>query len=81
MLVGGSGYTGGLSVYKFMKTRTWQRMTPEATREIALVTAHISRLEGRGVHARTADERLATYFPGGAFEKGAPVATKAGSGT
>jgi sulfopropanediol 3-dehydrogenase len=74
-------YTGGLSVHKFMKTCTWQRMTREATREIAQVTARISRLEGREAHARTADERLATYFPGGAFDKGAPVANKAGSGT
>ena len=71
---GAARYSGGLSVHKFMKTLTWQRMSRESTREIAQVTARISRLEGMEGHARTADERLAKYFPGEAFDKGAPVA-------
>ena len=66
-------YSGGLSVHKFLKTVTWQRMTREANRQIAQVTARISRLEGMEAHARTADERLKKYFPGDPFERGAPV--------
>jgi sulfopropanediol 3-dehydrogenase len=71
---GAARYSGGLSVHKFMKTLTWQRMSREATREIAQVTARISRLEGMEGHARTADERLAKYYPGESFDKGTPVA-------
>ncbi len=70
---GAARYSGGLSVHKFMKTLTWQRMTREAARDIGEVTARISRLEGMEAHARTADDRLAKYFPGQAFERGAPV--------
>jgi sulfopropanediol 3-dehydrogenase len=64
---GAARYSGGLSVHKFMKTLTWQRMSREATREIGPVTARISRLEGMEAHARTADDRLRKYFPGEAF--------------
>lgn len=70
---GAARYSGGLSVHKFLKTVTWQRMTREANREIAQVTARISRLEGMEAHARTADDRLAKYFPGQRFERGTPV--------
>ena len=71
---GAARYSGGLSVHKFIKTVTWQRMTREANRDVGQVTARISRLEGMEAHARTADDRLAKYFPGEAFERGAPVA-------
>jgi sulfopropanediol 3-dehydrogenase len=60
-------------VHKFMKTLTWQRMTREAARDIGEVTARISRLEGMEAHARTADDRLAKYFPDQTFERGEPV--------
>jgi sulfopropanediol 3-dehydrogenase len=70
---GAARYSGGLSVHKFLKTVTWQRMSREANRDIAQVTARISRLEGMEAHARTADDRLAKYFPGERFERGAPV--------
>jgi sulfopropanediol 3-dehydrogenase len=70
---GAARYSGGLSVHKFMKTLTWQCMTREAARDIGEVTARISRLEGMEAHARTADDRLAKYFPGQAFELGEPV--------
>ena len=60
---GAARYTGGLSVGKFLKTVTWQRMTREANRDIAQVTARISRLEGMEGHAKTADVRLAKWFP------------------
>jgi len=70
---GAARYSGGLSVHKFMKTLTWQKMTRESNEQIAQVTARISRLEGMEAHARTADDRLAKYFPQRAFDKGAPV--------
>ncbi len=60
---GAARYTGGLSVAKYMKTLTWQRMTKEANRYVAQACARISRLEGMEGHARTADARLAKYFP------------------
>jgi sulfopropanediol 3-dehydrogenase len=71
---GAARYSGGLSVHKFIKTVTWQRMTREANHDIAQATARISRLEGMEAHARTADDRLAKYFPGERFELGEPVA-------
>jgi sulfopropanediol 3-dehydrogenase len=67
---GAGRYTGGLSVHKFIKTVTYQRMTREANREVAQVTARISRLEGMEAHARTGDDRLAKYFPGDDFDTG-----------
>ena len=70
---GAARYSGGLSVHKFLKTLTWQRMTREANRDMAQVTARISRLEGMEAHARTADERMDKYFPGEKFDRGAPV--------
>ena len=65
---GAARYTGGLSVHKYMKIVTWQRSTEDAARSIALATARISRLEGMEGHARTADVRLAKYFPGENFD-------------
>ncbi|MCO4862656.1 histidinol dehydrogenase [Cupriavidus sp. WGlv3] len=70
---GAARYSGGLSVHKFMKTLTWQKMTREATRQIGQVTARISRLEGMEAHARTADDRMAKYFPNARVEMGAAV--------
>ena len=65
---GAGRYTGGLSVGKFIKTVTTQRMTREATREVAAAAARISRLEGMEAHARTGDDRLHKYFPGESFD-------------
>ena len=65
---GAARYTGGLSVHKYMKIVTWQRSTKEASKQIAVATARISRLEGMEGHARTADVRLAKYFPGENFD-------------
>jgi sulfopropanediol 3-dehydrogenase len=64
---GAARYTGGLSVHKFMKMVTWQRATREGARPVAEATARISRLEGMEGHARTADARLAKWFPGENF--------------
>ena len=66
-------YSGGLSVHKFMKTLTWQRMNRDATRSIAQISARISRLEGMEAHARTADHRLDKYFPDDTFDTGPSV--------
>jgi len=72
---GAARYSAGLSVHKFLKPLTWQRMTRDAAKDIAQVSARISRLEGMEAHARTADDRLAKYYPDERFDKGAPVET------
>ena len=65
---GAAGYTGGLSVHKYMKIVTWQRSTRDGSKRVAQATARISRLEGMEGHARAADVRLAKYFPGENFD-------------
>lgn len=67
---GAAKYTGGLNVGKFIKVLTWQRMTPEANREVGAVTARISRAEGMHGHALSGDDRLAKYFPDEIFDLG-----------
>lgn len=66
-------YSAGLSVHKFLKPLTWQRMNRDACKTVAQATARISRLEGMEAHARTADDRLAKYYPGHNFDLGQPV--------
>ncbi len=66
-------YSAGLSVHKFLKPLTWQRMSPEAAVAIGAVTARISRLEGMEAHARTADLRLARFRPGHNLDLGRPM--------
>jgi sulfopropanediol 3-dehydrogenase len=66
-------YSAGLSVHKFLKPLTWQRMNREACRLIAPVSARISRLEGMEAHARTSDARMAKYAPGSNVDLGRPV--------
>lgn len=70
---GAARYSAGLSVHKFLKPLTWQRMTREAVRDVASATARISRLEGMEAHARTGDVRLGHHFPTEAFDLGKPV--------
>ena len=65
---GSARYTGGLSVHKYMKIVTWQRATRDGAKPVAEATARISRLEGMEGHARTADVRLAKYFPDETFD-------------
>lgn len=55
---GAARYTGGLSVHKFLKCVTWQRVSEIALPDLARATATISRFEGMEGHARTADIRL-----------------------
>jgi sulfopropanediol 3-dehydrogenase len=67
---GAARYSGGLSVGKFIKTVTYQRLTRAASREVGQVAARISRLEGMEGHARTGDVRLKKYYPQETFELG-----------
>ena len=67
---GAARYTGGLSVSKFIKVLTYQRMTEEANRDVGQVTARISRSEGMEGHARSGDDRLFKYFPNEEFDLG-----------
>lgn len=65
---GGARYSGGLSVGKFIKTVTYQRLDRTASAVIGAPAARISRLEGMEGHARSADARLEKYFPEETFE-------------
>ena len=67
---GAARYTGGLSALKFLKVVTWQRVERAAVRDLAQVTARISRHEGMEGHARTADIRLKKFFPDEVFDLG-----------
>ena len=58
---GGGKYTGGLSVGKFIKTLTFQRMTKEANKIVGATAARLGRAEGMEAHARTGDIRLKKY--------------------
>lgn len=66
-------YSAGLSVHKFLRPLTWQRMDRAACQRIAPASARISRLEGMEAHARTSDARMAKYAPGSNVDLGQPV--------
>jgi len=59
-------YTGGLWVGKFIKTVTYQRLTPEASRRIAPPMRRICEAEGMLAHAITCDARFTRYAPANA---------------
>ena len=63
-------YTGGLSVDKYLKKLTYQKMTREANKIIGCVAARISRAEGMEGHARAADDRLKKYYEDDVFDLG-----------
>jgi len=54
-------YTGGVWVGKFLKTCTYQRMTLEASAEVAAVTERQCILENMLAHAETARVRAERY--------------------
>jgi sulfopropanediol 3-dehydrogenase len=54
-------YTGGVWVGKFLKTVTYQRMTPAASREVGEVTARQCDVERMEAHAITARVRVSRY--------------------
>ena len=54
-------YTGGLWVGKFIKTCTYQRVTPEATALVGEYCSRLCALEGFAGHKAQADLRVARY--------------------
>jgi sulfopropanediol 3-dehydrogenase len=54
-------YTGGVWVGKFLKTVTYQRMTPAASVEVGAVTARQCDVERMQAHAITARIRVERY--------------------
>jgi sulfopropanediol 3-dehydrogenase len=54
-------YTGGLWVGKFIKTCTYQKVTPEATVEVGEYCSRLCELEGFAGHQAQADLRVARY--------------------
>jgi sulfopropanediol 3-dehydrogenase len=54
-------YTGGVWVGKFLKTVTYQKMTPAASVEVGRVTARQCEMERMLAHAITANVRTARY--------------------
>ena len=54
-------YTGGLWVGKFIKTCTYQKMTPAASRETGVVTERQCKLEHMLAHGITAKIRVERY--------------------
>ncbi len=54
-------YTGGLWVGKFLKTVTYQKLTPEASQRIAPVIGRMCAAEGMLAHEITANVRVERY--------------------
>jgi sulfopropanediol 3-dehydrogenase len=54
-------YTGGLWVGKFIKTVTYQRLSPEASHRIAPVMGRLCEIEGMSAHKITTDVRYRRY--------------------
>lgn len=54
-------YTGGLWVGKFIKTCTYQRVTPEASATIGEYCSRLCELEGFAGHKAQADLRVSRY--------------------
>jgi histidinol dehydrogenase len=52
-------FKGGLSVFDFLRIRTWLELTPgDETQAVARDAAALARLEGLEAHARAAERRL-----------------------
>ena len=66
-------YTGGLWVGKFIKTCTYQRITPEASAQIGPYCSRLCELEGFMGHKEQADIRLRRYAGQAAAPPGAPA--------
>lgn len=58
---GAARYTGGLWVGKFIKTVTYQQLSPEASHRIAPIMGRLCHMEGMLAHEITADVRLKRY--------------------
>lgn len=66
-------YTGGLWVGKFIKTCTYQRVTPEASAQIGPYCSRLCELEGFMGHKEQADIRLRRYARQAAAHPGEPA--------
>jgi sulfopropanediol 3-dehydrogenase len=66
-------YTGGVWIGKFLKTCTYQRMSPAASWEIAQVTARQCEVERMLAHAITAQVRVERYGGGGGSGAASPT--------
>ena len=60
---GAARYTGGVWVGKFLKTCTYQKMTPAASAEIGKVTERQCKIERMLAHGITAAVRVERYDP------------------
>src|SRR6218665_3523815 len=58
---GGAKHSAGLSVSRFLKPLTYQRISREATPELAKAVQVISDSEGMAAHSATATMRLSAY--------------------
>ncbi len=54
-------YTGGLSVHKFTKVVTYERLTRRASREMGPIISRVCREEGMIAHAITGEVRVKRY--------------------
>lgn len=55
----GTKYTGGLSVFTFLRIRTWMQMEDAPGGQVVVKDAvELARLEGLEGHARAAEKRL-----------------------
>src|SRR5437764_13990090 len=69
---GAARYTGGLWVGKFLKTVTYQQVTPEASAEIGEYCSRLCALERFWAHKAQADLRVRMYSPASASTTGWP---------
>lgn len=58
---GAARYTGGLWAGKFIKTVTYQRLTPSASHRIAPILGRICEIEGMLAHKITTDVRVTRF--------------------
>ena len=58
---GAARYTGGLSVHKFTKVVTYERLTRRASRDMGPVISRVCREEGMIAHAITGEVRVKRY--------------------
>lgn len=63
-------YTGGLSVFTFLRIRTWMKIEDELkSQELVEDAAHLARLEGLEGHARAAEKRRSAAVQGSPLKK------------
>jgi sulfopropanediol 3-dehydrogenase len=61
---GGAKHSAGLSVSRFLKPLTYQKVTQAATPDLADAVRVISDSEGMAAHSATATMRLDIFQPG-----------------